>query len=96
MAVLIFKEEARADIVNAFSWYEEQSEGLGHTFLRALESVYDILLKHPLIYQKVYKDFRQAIVKKFPFVVLYAIEKDTIVVLRVFHTLQDPDKRFSG
>jgi plasmid stabilization system protein ParE len=40
----------------------------------------------------VYKDYRRAIVHRFPYVVFYEFNVDTIVVYSVFHTAQDPQK----
>ena len=91
---LIFKEEANSDIAHAFNWYERQSTGLGYTFFTSLEATYKTLSGNPAIYQKVYKDFRQAIVSPFPFVILYKIEDAGVIIFRVFHTSQDPDKKF--
>lgn len=34
--VLFIRKAVRADIVEAFGWYEERSVGLGHEFLRAV------------------------------------------------------------
>ncbi len=37
---------------------------------------------------------RQVPLDRFPFVVVYAIRRKEIVVLRVFHTSREPSKRF--
>ena len=40
MPAFIVRPRAEADVEAAFDWYEEQAEGLGHEFLRALDASY--------------------------------------------------------
>lgn len=46
----------------------------------------------PNMYPVVYKQYHRAVVKKFPYAVLYNNQHHTIVVYGVFHTSQHPDK----
>jgi len=89
---LIIKEEAREEIISAFFWYESKQPQLGERFLNKLDDCFDVLKSNPNIYSRKYKSMRQAIVSKFPFVVIYEIEKRNIIVYAVFNTSQDPEK----
>ncbi|MGB6044976.1 MAG: type II toxin-antitoxin system RelE/ParE family toxin [Pirellulales bacterium] len=44
------------------------------------------------LYERVYQDYRRAIVQRFPYVIFYEIDAETVVVYSVFHTAQDPRK----
>lgn len=46
----------------------------------------------PRIHAKVYYDVRKAVVKQFPFVVIYQEDPGEVVVISVFHTARDPSE----
>ena len=87
---LIVKEEADREVIDAFHWYEDKSKGLGERFLEALDECYDSIDVNPATYQKVYKEHRQAVVKVFPYVVIYELSGNDIIVYAVFNTHRDP------
>ena len=89
---VVIKEEADEDVANAFSWYEDQKEGLGERFLLCLDEYYDVISENPHIFQAKYNARRQAILKRFPYVIIYEVEENTVVVYAVFHTSQNPKK----
>jgi plasmid stabilization system protein ParE len=91
---LQIKEEAKKEIVEAAHWYAQISKGLEIRFITQLETVFNIILKNPKTYKRVYKLFRQAALKKFPYVVLYDYEDSTVIIYCVFHAKQNPDKKF--
>ncbi len=50
---LVFRPQARTDIVEAMAWYETQGRGLGADFLRAVEVASAAVQHNPFQYQKV-------------------------------------------
>jgi plasmid stabilization system protein ParE len=88
---LIVKEEAAAEIRDAFDYYEEQQFGLGEYFLGTLYNRFQTLLTNPQANPKIHDEYRQAVVPKFPFVIIYEIENEAVVVYSVFHTSRHPD-----
>jgi hypothetical protein len=80
---IIIKEEAGQDIHESYHWFDEQQKGLGKRFLDELEIYFDVLSKYPTIYQLQKRNLRAAPLKTFPFIIIY-----------VFHTSQDPKKKF--
>ena len=44
---LFLREEAKADVREAFAWYESRSTGLGFEFLRALRVELAGVERHP-------------------------------------------------
>ncbi|MBN1506831.1 MAG: type II toxin-antitoxin system RelE/ParE family toxin [Sedimentisphaerales bacterium] len=87
-----FLPAARQDIADAFAWYEQQGSGLGLDFLRHVEAVVAEIQRHPAMYPAVLDDYRRALVRRFPYVIFYAVEPERIVVYAVFHCSQNPDK----
>ena len=74
------KEEARIEIIEATHWYAEKVAGLGIRFIEQLESIFNIILANPKTYKRVYKNFRQAALKKFPYVVVYEYETNQVII----------------
>jgi plasmid stabilization system protein ParE len=89
---LVFLPEARQDIADAYSWYEEQSLGLGSEFIRCLDAAILSVERHPMIYPIVHEDYRRALVRRFPYAIFYEINAGQIVIYSVFHCSQDPQK----
>jgi len=87
---LIIKEEANEDVISAFLWYEEQQEGLGDKFLLCLDEYCSVITENPYIFQAKYNTLRQAILKRFPYVIIYEVEENALVVYAVFHTSRHP------
>jgi hypothetical protein len=74
--------------------YEKRQTGLGERFLFELEKCYDKLELQPTIYAKIDKNFRQIILRTFPYVVVFEIFENEIVVYAIFHTSMNPRKKF--
>jgi plasmid stabilization system protein ParE len=87
------KEEAVLDIKEAYLYYEEQKVGLGNRFLETLESYLERVKKYPEHYQIKRKPYREAFIKNFPYIIIYEIEGDKIIVYAVFNTWRNPNKK---
>ncbi len=94
MYQLVIKPRAIQMAKDAYEWYEEEQPGLGNLFLTELEISYDKIEAWPASYAKIKKNFRQAILKTFPYVVVFEIFKNEVVVYAVFHTSRSPKKKF--
>lgn len=92
MAKLDFTPLARDDIREAHKWYEHRSVGLGERFLGHVEECLNRIVRNPNAYAIVHKQYRRAIVRKFPYVIFYRAETSMITVHAVFHSAQDPRK----
>ena len=89
---VIILPEALDDLVEARAWYENRSVGLGDRFLDRVDECMDRIRKNHDLHERVYEDYRRAIVHRFPYVVFYQFSVDTITVYSVFHSAQDPQK----
>jgi toxin ParE1/3/4 len=84
--------EAENDLASAFAWYENRRFGLGEDFLSSVDVTLARIRRHPELYAKVYRDYRRAIVRRFPYAVFYEYVADNVTVYAVFHTAQDSHK----
>ena len=87
---------AAMEVLEAFDWYELQREGLGVEFIDALDIFYTGLLNNPTSYSYYDKPVRQGKINRFPYVVVFEIFDETIVVYSVFMTKQNPQRKRSG
>ena len=87
---LEIKEEAEEEISDAFTWYEDQKEGLGSELIDILDDYFEILKDNPFLFQIASGDERVAVVRKFPYKIVYGIESDKVIVYSVFHTHRNP------
>jgi plasmid stabilization system protein ParE len=70
-ATLIVQPEAETDLDGAFRWYEARRIGLGDEFLQELAHAFQRVAKQPSRYAIVHRGTRRALLRRFPYVVLY-------------------------
>lgn len=87
---LQFTEEAKLDVQEAWLWYEEQKANLGEEFILSLEASINQIERNPLQYQTHYNIFRIAILRRFPYKVVFIAEEQVIIVIGVIHNQRDP------
>lgn len=87
---LIVNPEAEVDLDEAKAWYDAQRLGLGDELLNCVSEVFDRLRRTPRLYGKVFQELRLALVRRFPYAVIYRIDDDQITVVAVYHTRRDP------
>lgn len=83
-APLSLRQEARAEIQEAYQWYERQRSGLGREFLQAVRETLAAVEGAPLRYPVVRGDVRRALLRRFPYSVLYIAEPGSTIVLACF------------
>jgi hypothetical protein len=89
------RESATESIAAAFLYYERKQVGLGHRFLICWEKHLEIVGKEPELFQKKYKNFRQALIKPFPYHIVFEIEKMSVIVYKVVYAGRHPGKRYA-
>lgn len=87
---LSLRKAARADIAEAFQWYEVRSTGLGFEFLRAVRVALAGIERAPEQYPLALDDIRKALVPRFPYVVYFVIHSRDLSAIAVMHGRRDP------
>ena len=90
MRNIVFHPDVFQEVSNAFDWYEVKSSGLGEQFLTELENSYGLIGITPLYWAKFSGKYRRYLVNRFPFGVIYRIEKSEIYVVAVMHLSRKP------
>jgi plasmid stabilization system protein ParE len=90
---VIFTRPARAELIGAQDWYENESSGLGRQFRLAVDAVIGRMTANPRQFPIVYKNIRRALLRRFPYALMFVIEADgTLAVIACFHGSRDPDQ----
>lgn len=89
---LVFKEEAKKEVVDSYHWYEQQHVGLGESFLEEIDKYIALIIANPFAYSTRHNNKRAAILKRFPYIIVYESLDPQIVIYAVFNTHQDPSK----
>ncbi|GGG47643.1 type II toxin-antitoxin system RelE/ParE family toxin [Epilithonimonas arachidiradicis] len=90
---LILKSRAHKDLAEAIEYYQRKRKGLDNEFLKCVHKFFDRIAKNPLHYPLKSGQFREAYIQKFPYVIIYEIIDNEIVVFSVFNTHQNPTKK---
>lgn len=71
--------------------YEVASTTLGDDFLDDVQRVIDALCESPSLGPVVGGKFRRALLRRFPFSLIYSVESDGILIVAVAHQRRRPD-----
>ena len=82
--------EAEREVEDAFWWYERQRSGLGLEFLLAFDAAVERMRRLPEGHEIVARRTRKALLRRFPYLVLYAVEEERVLITAVFHGRRDP------
>ncbi len=81
---------AKHEITEAFLWYEKKQDNLGFRFEEHISDLMENIRNNPHIFQIRYRDVRIAFLKKFPYSIHFKITGNSIIVIGVYHTSQNP------
>ncbi len=89
---------ARKELSDAWLWYEKQQSELGDKFEIEVFKRIQQIEENPERYAKRNKNLRETRVRKFPFLIIYRIEKgkDIIIIQSIFHTSRNPKHKYIG
>ena len=87
---LVAEPQADLDVAAAYQWYQNERAGLGVEFLDQLGTAYDRIADDPFQYQDLESGIRRALLRRFPYAVYFAVERNAVVILAVLHVSRDP------
>jgi len=83
-------ELAEKELIDSCDFYDEQVFGLGLKFISDVETTIKLIAINPLAFPIYFKDYRRAILRKFPFTLIYKIEQETILIMAIAHQKRKP------
>jgi plasmid stabilization system protein ParE len=90
MLALQVDPRALAEAEAAARWYDDHRPGHGHRFRHKFDELLSRIQDHPQSYQQTDLGVRRALIRRFPFVVVYRVTGSVIQVLAVMPTRSDP------
>ena len=87
---LVFHQLALEEVQDAHDWYEQQRKGLGVEFMDAFDEVVRRILSNPTSFPKAYQQRRKALPTRFPYLVIFELYGDLILVVAVTHASRNP------
>ena len=85
-----FLAVAQREVDDAVEWYDQQAAGLGREFLDELDRAVRRAAAFPLSCAEVEPGVRRCLVARFPYGVLYGLDRETIVVVAIAHLHREP------
>jgi plasmid stabilization system protein ParE len=82
---IVYRAEAEQDIAAVAEWYEDRGESLVAEFLRAFDAAIASISRNPEQYPQVHPRVRRALLRRFPYSILYSLTEEDVVVLGCMH-----------
>lgn len=86
-----FIEPASIELDDAIEYYEMQLNGLGKGFLDEVIETTGIISQFPDLFPKNSAHTRKAVLRKFPFNIIYALFDSDIYIIAVAHQNRQPE-----
>ena len=86
-----FLPPARAELTDAISYYNIQSEGLGYEFAAEVKRTLERIVQYPDAWPKLSKRTRRCRTNRFPYGVIYQVRKETLLIVAVMHLSREPE-----
>jgi len=90
VARILFTQAARADLSDAVRWYDAHAPHVGPQFRDALRAAMTRIAENPKQFPPALRDTRRALLRRFPYILVFREMDDAIYVVAVFHTSRDP------
>ncbi len=92
---VIVLEPAAEELVDAAMYYDSKQTGLGIALLEEWDESLIQIQRSPEGYQKKKKNFRQARLNRFPYLIIFEIEGSDIFINSFIDARRHPNKRYA-
>ena len=89
---ILFRPEARAEVLEAQTWYESRAVGLGLEFARVVDAAIASAARNPELFANVADNCRHVLLRRFPFSLVFRLRGDELLVIAVFHHRRNPSR----
>lgn len=86
----IFVPEAEEEFPETIRYYETEAPGVGVAFIVEVHRAVNAITDLPMSAPEARGGIRKKVINNFPYSVLYAVEKDLIVIIAVAHHKRRP------
>jgi len=82
----------RADLRDAFHWYEDQRPGLGMDFASEFLLHFRALLRRPQLFSVRFANVRRLNFQRFPYALFFVAQSNEVWILALLHASRDTQK----
>jgi len=86
-----FHPEAETEFLEAIDNYEDRELGLGYDFSIEVLATIQNIVTYPTAWPVIDEGVRRCLGHRFPYGVMYSVEREEIFVLAVMHLRRQPD-----
>ena len=86
-----FTEPASIELDDAFEYYEFQLPGLGMKFFNEVLETIELISQFPQLWTQNSEHTRKALLRKFPYNLIYTVLKNKIYIIAVAHQNRLPE-----
>jgi len=87
---VLFRPQVVPDLAEAADWYRNSRSGLETEFLRDFQETWSTVERNPLQYQIVEREMRRAMLRRFPYSVMYVLSDDALLIVGCLHARRNP------
>lgn len=87
---LSLSANAETDLIESALWYRSHKSGLGKKFIQQAELYFLRIQNNPFHFPVKKRNFSEAFIRKFSYVIIHEIIESENVVFSVFNTSQNP------
>lgn len=87
---IIFHDEAREEYVESYIWYFERGVHIADAFEHELERAMKAVLEKPERWPVYIGTWRRALLRRFPFGIIYGMRDGMLIIIAVMHTRRRP------
>jgi plasmid stabilization system protein ParE len=93
---IAYLEKAIIEYEQSVIWYRTKSKPAAENFIAAIETRIADLKVNPEHYKKTYHRFHEVSLKKYPYSLVYFIDKKQmqVVIVAIYHHKRNPKKKF--
>ena len=81
---------ANDELHEAVNWYDEINESLASSFVESIEVAVERIAAAPQRWPVYAEDFRQVLVDRFPYVLIYRVMEKEVQILAIAHAKRKP------
>jgi plasmid stabilization system protein ParE len=85
-----FHPAAEQEFLEATTYYDEQETGLGLDFASEVVATVDRITAYPNAWPLVDEGVRRALLRTYPYGLIYAVDSDQVFILAVMHLHRSP------
>ena len=88
---VLFDKLTRLELDDAIQFYEIKEKGLGEKFKHAVKAGVSRICEYPYTWPREKGELQRYLLHKFPYKIIYSVEKNYIYILAIAHCHRRPD-----